>query len=131
MNVEIALKADNEGSKKADPELKIEEPEEKVELKIVEDDKDKPVETVKDDKHTVEVTRAEKRQDAGRGKVPKPKQRTRLQKPPLLPKPRSVPKREITLPVSFSTGTCGPANMEDEEMPSVSDSYDPSRVERV
>uniref|UniRef100_A0A3Q1G0D2 Junctional cadherin 5 associated a n=1 Tax=Acanthochromis polyacanthus TaxID=80966 RepID=A0A3Q1G0D2_9TELE len=131
IDVEIALKADNEGSKEVDAELKMEVPEEEVELKIVEDHKDKPVETVKDDKHTAEASRADKRQNVGRGKLPKPKQRTKLQKPPLLPKPRSVPKREITLPVSFSTGTCGPANMEDEEMPSVSDSYDPSRVERV
>ncbi|CAL8312021.1 unnamed protein product [Merluccius merluccius] len=60
---------------------------------------------------------------------PKPRQRTsRPQKPPLLPKPRSVPKREITLPLSFSTVTSG---LEDEEALSVSDSYDPSRVERV
>uniref|UniRef100_A0A3B4AK98 Uncharacterized protein n=1 Tax=Periophthalmus magnuspinnatus TaxID=409849 RepID=A0A3B4AK98_9GOBI len=37
-------------------------------------------------------------------KPPKPKQRTRLQKPALLPKPRCVPKREISLP-RYSTST--------------------------
>uniref|UniRef100_A0A8D0DG31 Junctional protein associated with coronary artery disease n=3 Tax=Sander lucioperca TaxID=283035 RepID=A0A8D0DG31_SANLU len=131
MNVEIALKAENEGSKKVDSELKSEESEGEVELKIVEDGKEKPLEEVRDGHNTAEISRAEATQDAGREKLPIPKQRTRLQKPPLLPKPRSVPKREIMLPLSFSTGTCGPSNMENEEMLSVSDSYDPSRVERV
>ncbi|XP_034717774.1 uncharacterized protein jcada isoform X2 [Etheostoma cragini] len=131
MHVEIALKAGNEGSKKVDGKLRTDESEGEVELKIVEDGKEKPLKEIKDGHHTVEISRAEATQDAGREKLPKPMQRTRLQKPPLLPKPRSVPKREITLPLSFSTGTCGPSNMEDEEMLSVSDSYDPSRVERV
>ncbi|XP_070784486.1 junctional cadherin 5-associated protein [Enoplosus armatus] len=131
MNVEIALKAEHEGSKEVDAELKTEGPEGEMDLKIVEDDREKPVEKVRDEQSTAEVSRAEATQDAEGEKLPKPKQRTRLQKPPLLPKPRSVPKREITLPLSFSTGTCGPSNMEDEEMLSVSDSYDPSRVERV
>lgn len=52
--------------------------------------------------------------------APKLKQRTQLQKPPLLPKPRSVPKREITLPCSFSTGTLGAANMEDKDTITIS-----------
>lgn len=118
--IEIALTTDNEGSKEIDVELKTEEPEGEVELKIVEDDKEKPLEKVRDGQNADEVSRAESTQDAKGQKLPKPKQRTRLQKPPLLPKPRSVPKREITLPISFSTGTCGPSNMEDEEMLSVS-----------
>ncbi|XP_042255070.1 junctional cadherin 5-associated protein [Thunnus thynnus] len=129
VNVEIALKVEKEGSRE-DVELKTEELDREVELEILEDDKEKPVE-VRDGQNAAEVSRAEATQDAEGEKFPKPKQRTRLQKPPLLPKPRSVPKREITLPLSFSTGTCGPSNMEDEEMLSVSDSYDPSRVERV
>lgn len=118
MNVEIALEAENKGSKDANAELDKEEPVGEVELKIVENP-------------TKEKESGAERRGAEGGRLPKPKQRTRLQKPPLLPKPRSVPKREITLPLSFSTGTCGPSNMEDEEMLSVSDSYDPSRVERV
>lgn len=122
-NVEIALKEENEGSKEVDVELKTEAPEGEVELKIVEDDKEKPVEKMRDGQNTAEVSRAEATQDAKGGKLPKPKQRKKLQKPPLLPKPRSVPKREITLPLSFSTGTCGPSNMEDEEMLSVSGGY--------
>ncbi|XP_054479380.1 uncharacterized protein jcada [Anoplopoma fimbria] len=131
MNVEIALKAGNEEHKEVDVELKTGEPNGEVELKIVEDDKEKPLETVRDEQNEAEVSKGEAAKDAEGKKLPKPKQRTKLKKPPLLPKPRSVPKREITLPLSFSTGTCGPSNMEDEEVLSVSDSYDPSQVERV
>lgn len=119
-NNEIALAADNEGSNKTDVDIKTEETEGEVELKIVEDDKEKHSEKVKDDHNADEGGRAEPTQGTGEKKLPKPKQRTRLPKPPLLPKPRSVPKREITLPLSFSTGTCGPTNMEDEEILSVS-----------
>uniref|UniRef100_A0A4W6C2R6 Junctional cadherin 5 associated a n=1 Tax=Lates calcarifer TaxID=8187 RepID=A0A4W6C2R6_LATCA len=122
INVETALKVDNEGSKQVD--VKLEESEGEVELKIVEDNKEKPLEELRDGENAEEVSRAESTQDAEAEKLPKPKQRTRLQKPPLLPKPRSVPKREITLPLSFSSGTCGPANMEDEEMLSVSGRYE-------
>ncbi|XP_034562518.1 uncharacterized protein jcada [Notolabrus celidotus] len=129
---DVELKTENEGSKEVEIAFKTEEPEKEVELKIVEDDKkEKPLVEVTEEQSTATVSKASTTQGAGRKKAPKPKQRTRLQKPPLLPKPRSVPKREITLPLSFSTGTCGPSNMEDEEMLSVSDSYDPSRVERV
>ncbi|KAK5877262.1 hypothetical protein CesoFtcFv8_024786 [Champsocephalus esox] len=131
MNVEIALKLENEGSEEVHVELQTVEPGEKMELKMVEDCKEKPLEKVRECQNTAEGRRAEATQGTKVKKVPKPKQRTKLQKPPLLPKPRSVPKREITLPVSFSTGTRGPSNMEDEEKHSVSDSYDPSRVERV
>lgn len=117
INVDIAQKAENQGSGEVDVELKAEGV---VQLKIGEDDKEKPVEKVGDGQNTTELSRAEAPQAAVREILPKPKQRTRLQKPPLLPKPRSVPKREITLPLSFSTRTCGPSNMEDEEMLSVS-----------
>ncbi|KAK6292901.1 hypothetical protein J4Q44_G00364020 [Coregonus suidteri] len=49
-----------------------------------------------------------------------------------IPKARSgtVAKREITLPQSFSVSSCGSSTtLEDDEL--LSDSYDPSRVERV
>lgn len=101
----------------------------KLDAGKLEEDKESPL--GKDDHTIVVVGRAEATRHAVGGKMAKAKQRTRLQKPPLLPKPRSVPKREITLPLSFSSGTCGPTNVEDEEMLSASDSYDPSRVERV
>lgn len=120
MNVEIALKAEDEDSKEVDVELKIEESEE-VELKIVEDDNEKPVEKVTNGQNTAEVSPDEVTRGAEGEKFPKPKQRTRLQKPPLLPKPRSVPKREITLPLNFSSGT---SDIEDEEMLSVSGGYE-------
>ncbi|XP_061661724.1 uncharacterized protein jcada [Syngnathoides biaculeatus] len=80
------------------------------------------------DKNEAAEVRSEMTNDVKVEKLPKAKRRTKLQKPPLLPKPRSVPKREITLPLSFSTES---SNMEHEEMLNVTDSYDPSRVERV
>lgn len=61
----------------------------------------------------------------GSAKPPKPKQRTKLQKPALLPKPRCVPKREIRLPAHSST------SMEVQHRSDIPDNYDPSRVERV
>lgn len=117
INAEIALKAEHEESKDIDVELKLEEPE--GETKIVED-KEEALEKTTDEQNAAGVTRAETPREAYGRKLPKPKQRTRLQKPPLLPKPRSVPKREITLPQSFSSGTCGTSDVEDEEMLSVS-----------
>ncbi|XP_068199959.1 junctional cadherin 5-associated protein [Antennarius striatus] len=134
MNVEIALVVENEGCKEV-LELKTKQQDGEVELRIVENDNVKLVEELRGgqntDPDTAELSRSVAMKCFEGEKLPKPKQRTRMQKPPLLPKPRSVPKREITLPLSFSSGTCGPLNMEDEEMLSVSDSYDPSRVERV
>ncbi|KAL1006748.1 hypothetical protein UPYG_G00076350 [Umbra pygmaea] len=57
-------------------------------------------------------------------------------KPPLLPKPVPKPrtgivaKREISLPLGFNVSSCDSfSNLEDDEL--LSDSYDPSRVERV
>lgn len=131
---EIALKVDNEGSKEAAVEIqevRKEQPGGEVELKIMKEDRVKVSAKVKDEQNAAVKSRTKAAKGADGAKAPKPKQRTKLQKPPLLPKPRSVPKREITLPVSFNTGTCGPSNKEEEEMLSVSDSYDPSRVERV
>lgn len=61
----------------------------------------------------------------GTAKPPKPKQRTKLQKPALLPKPRCVPKREIRLPAHNTTST------EVQNKSDIPDNYDPSRVERV
>lgn len=112
---EGAFKSENGRSVKVDVDFKPKEAEGVVQLSLVEDDKEKPVK--KEGKKTSKVHRVE---DADREVVPKPRQRTKLQKPPLLPKPRSVPKREITLPRSISTSTCGPSSMEDEEAPSVS-----------
>lgn len=100
------------------------------ELRITED-VENTSENIKEEASPTIVCRGETTQLAEGLKLPIPKQRTKPQKPPLLPKPRSVPKREITLPLSFSTGTCGTSNVEGEEIISVSDSYDPSRVERV
>lgn len=113
MNAEIALKAENGGSKEVHVEFETEEPGGEMEMKTL-DDKEISVEKVGDGQKTANVSKP------GDGEMlPKPRQRTRLQKPPLLPKPRSVPKREITLPLSFNTGTCSPPNMEKEEMLSV------------
>ncbi|KAF3703400.1 Junctional protein associated with coronary artery disease [Channa argus] len=126
---EIALIAEDDRVKEIDVALKTEEAERMVVLKIVEDEREN--EKVRDGQKTVGVSKAESSQDAEEEKMPKPKERKKLQKPPLLPKPRSVPKREITLPPSFSTGSCGASNMEDEDKIADSDSYDPSRVERV
>lgn len=55
------------------------------------------------------------------GKSLKPRQRNKLQKPPLLPKPRGVLKRETALPLK--TGTCGPANKEEDKKHSISGGY--------
>ncbi|XP_061614566.1 uncharacterized protein jcada [Phyllopteryx taeniolatus] len=119
-NVDITLKAIKEEGRE-DVEVKTDEPDGKVELGVEHNT----------DKHEAAEVRSEMKNDVKIEKLPKAKRRTKLQKPPLLPKPRSVPKREITLPLSFSTESFAPSNMEHEEMLNVSDSYDPSRVERV
>lgn len=123
INVETVVTADHEGSKEVETDVKKEEPEEEVVLKIVEEDNENSKDKVEDELNAAGVSRAETTQDTGGRKLPKPKQRTRLQKPPLLPKPRSVPKREITLPLNYSVGTCGPSDMEDEEMLSISGGF--------
>lgn len=123
MNVEIALNVESEDIKEEYVKLKAEEPEREAEPEITEDSKEKPVANAGAERNTTGVSLAEVTQGADGDMLPKPKQRTKLQKPPLLPKPRSVPKREITLPLSFNTGTCGPAKMEDDEMHSVSGGY--------
>lgn len=115
MKEKPALKSENGASVKVDVDFKSEEAAGVVELSLVEDDKEKPVK--KEGKKSSKVRRVE---DADRETVPKPRQRTKLQKPPLLPKPRSVPKREITLPPSISASTCGPSSLVDEDGRSVS-----------
>lgn len=110
---EIALEANREQSNDSHFELKMEEAE--LELKIVERDTEKPLEVTKEERNTAVASRAETAQNTEARPMPKPKRRTKLQKPPLLPKPRSVPKREITLPTSLSSGTCGHSNAEEEE----------------
>lgn len=64
----------------------------------------------------------------GSAKPPKPKQRMKLQKPALLPKPRCVPKREIRLPGHSSTSS---TSTEAHARSDIPENYDPSRVERV
>lgn len=119
VNVEIALKAKIGGSNDANIAIKAEEAEGEVGMKVMENDEERPVEIVGE--NATEVNRAE----ATDGEMmPKPRRPNRLQKPPLLPKPRSVPKREITLPLSFSTSTCSPSNVEDEEKHCVSGGYE-------
>ncbi|XP_077591866.1 uncharacterized protein jcada isoform X2 [Stigmatopora nigra] len=119
--VDFALKAIKEGETD-DVEVKAEESEGKVKLNKI-DNTDK--------QDAADVSKSQMTNDIKVGKLPKAKVRTKLQKPPLLPKPRSVPKREITLPLSFSPGTFTSSNVEGEEILNVTDSYDPSRVERV
>lgn len=109
-----ALTLDDGGGVEVDVDVKSKE-EKGVELSLGEDDKEKP--TKKEGRKTSKAHRAE---DADRETAPKPRQRTKLQKPPLLPKPRSVPKREITLPTGIGASTCGPSGMEDEDGHSVS-----------
>lgn len=109
----VAIKSEN-GSARGDVDFNSKGAEGVVELSLAEDDKEKP--TKKEGKKTSKVHRVE----ADGEMMPKPRQRTKLQKPPLLPKPRSVPKREITLPLSISTSTCSPSSMENEEVHSVS-----------
>lgn len=113
----VALKADNGQSKEVY--------EGETELKIVEEDSENTLKNVKEEHNAAVFNRVKSTQHAERGKLPIPKQRTRFQKPPLLPKPRSVPKREITLPPSFSSGTCAPTEVDDEEMLSVSGGCEP------
>lgn len=102
------------GSAAADVDFNSKGAEGAAELSRAEDDKEKPMK--KEGKKTSKVRRAE----ADGETMPKPRQRTKLQKPPLLPKPRSVPKREITLPPSISASTCSPSSVENEEAHSVS-----------
>uniref|UniRef100_A0A1A8MV37 KIAA1462 n=1 Tax=Nothobranchius pienaari TaxID=704102 RepID=A0A1A8MV37_9TELE len=117
--VEAVLEANIEEKKKVNAELNTEK--EEMELKIMED----TGKTLKAECNPALMNRCELR-----GNVPIPKQRTRF-KPPLLPKPRSVPKRQIPLPPNDNTKTGGPMGHDGEGTPSLSDSYDPSRVEKV
>uniref|UniRef100_A0A674P080 Junctional cadherin 5 associated a n=1 Tax=Takifugu rubripes TaxID=31033 RepID=A0A674P080_TAKRU len=119
----MAIKSENE-SAKGDVNFKSKGA--VLELSLAEDDKVKPLK--KEEKKTSKVHGVK---GVDREITPKPRQRTKLQKPPLLPKPLSVPKREITLPLRTSMSTCSPSSMDDEEVHSVSDSYDPTRVEQV
>lgn len=83
------------------------------------EDKEQPVR--KEGKKASAAPRAEET-------APKPRQRTKLQKPPLLPKPRSVPKREITLPPAAGAPTCGPSGRVDEDGPSVSGGWTVKKI---
>lgn len=92
-----ASASENRGIAKVEVDFKPEKAEGVVEPSLVEDNKEKPVK--KEGDKTAKVPRV---QEAAGEAVPKPRQRTKLQKPPLLPKPRSVPKREIRLPPGIS-----------------------------
>lgn len=120
INAEIALLVENEGIKEVDVELKVEEAKGEVGPGIVEEKNSVAKAGVK--QKTAGVSPAEVTQGAADGgKLLKPRQRNKLQKPPLLPKPRSVLKRETALP--FNTGTCGPAKKEEDKKHSVSGRY--------
>lgn len=110
----IAL-VDDQGIKDV-AELSIENPR-KVELKVMGC-------LEKEGRETNTATEGENSR-VGPAKPPKPKQRTKLQKPALLPKPRCVPKREIRLPAHSTTST------EVQNRSDIPENYDPSRVERV
>ncbi|KAM9416448.1 uncharacterized protein ACWYII_022978 isoform 1-T2 [Salvelinus alpinus] len=102
------------------------EEEEKTERQVEEEEKEPEVEREE---------RSEKSDKKQQQEV-RPEPVSRSMKPPLLPKPVPMPrsgtvaKREITFPLSFSVSSCGSSTtLEEDEL--LSDSYDPSRVERV
>lgn len=120
INAEIALTVKNEEIKEVDVELKVEEAKGEVGLGIKKEKNSVEKAGVK--QKTTGVSPAEVTQGAADGgKLLKPRQRNKLQKPPLLPKPRSVLKRETALPLK--TGTCGPAKKEDDKKHSISGGY--------
>ncbi|XP_055785276.1 uncharacterized protein LOC129859469 [Salvelinus fontinalis] len=103
------------------------EEEEKTERQVEEEEKEPEVKR--------EEERSEKSDKKQQQEV-RPEPVSRPVKPPLLPKPVPMPrsgtvaKREITFPLSFSVSSCGSSTtLEEDEL--LSDSYDPSRVERV
>lgn len=109
--IEVILTADNgQGKEICEGEIK---------LNILEEDSENTLKNVREERPAAAVNRAELTQHATREKFPVPKQRTRFQKPPLLPKPRSVPKRDITVPPGSSTTTCGPTHLDEKERLSV------------
>lgn len=106
--IEVVLAVDNKQGKEVF--------EEEIKLNILTEDSENTLRNVKEE-HTAAVgERAELTQHAKREKFPIPKKHTRFQKPPLLPKPCSVPKRDMTLPPSSSNRTCGPTDLDDKEM---------------
>lgn len=111
INDMVAIKSENESAK---GDVNFNSKGAVSELSLAEDDKEKPL---KEEKKTSKVPRVE---SVHIEMMPKPRQRTKLQKPPLLPKPLSVPKTEITLPISTSTSTCSPSSMDPEEVHSFS-----------
>ncbi|CAG5895567.1 unnamed protein product, partial [Menidia menidia] len=114
MTVEIELKTGLELNKEVHVELKMEEG--KMEFKIVEEDKENPLDMMNDEHNTIGVNIAATSQYTEGGKLPKPKQHTRFQIPPLHPKPCNVVQSKMVPALSLSTGTCINTVMEDEEM---------------
>ncbi|CDQ71439.1 unnamed protein product [Oncorhynchus mykiss] len=139
--VKIKGKKDEEKEPKTKREEKTREGQEAEKDEVLEpDEKIEGQEVEKDE--VVEPDEKREGQEAERSEKPdvqqevRPEPVSRPMKPPLLPKPipkprsGTVAKREITLPLSFSVSSCGSSpTLEDGEM--LSDSYDPSRVERV
>lgn len=118
VNAEIALIVENEEIRDIEP--KVEKAKGEVGVGIKEGKNSVEKAGVK--QKTTGVSSAEVTQGAADGgKLLKPRQRNKLQKPPLLPKPRSVLKRETPLPLK--TGTCGPAKKEDDKKHSISGGY--------
>lgn len=114
-NAEIALIVKSEEIREVDVEPAMEKAKGEVGVGIKEEKNSVEKTGVK--QKTAEVTQGA----ADGGKLLKPRQRNKLQKPPLLPKPRSVLKRETALPLK--TGTCGPAKKEDDRKHSISGGY--------
>ncbi|XP_071026601.1 uncharacterized protein [Oncorhynchus clarkii lewisi] len=139
--VKIKGKKDEEKEPKTKREEKTREGQEVEKDEVLEpDEKIEGQEVEKDE--VVEPDEKREGQEAERSEKPdvqqevRPEPVSRPMKPPLLPKPipkprsGTVAKREITLPLSFSVSSCGSSpTLEGGEM--LSDSYDPSRVERV
>ncbi|XP_053716341.1 uncharacterized protein jcada [Synchiropus splendidus] len=124
---DVSLDTTNAKETEVSMEIKLD----RSEVKGIEITTDSKIRATDVKTNSTKVRKSEATKDSKGQIMPKAKRRTKLQKPPLLPKPRSVPKREITLPLSFSSGTCDTSHVENDEMPPVSDAYDPSRVERV
>lgn len=136
---ESAAAVESDERKEAD--LKTELSEEEAALRIEEDSDKAPLEPKRADDEGQTVPEGEPKPEEPKTKEgveemeccgPQQQKPCRPRKPPLLPKPRSVAKREITLPLSLSTTPPrGPTTPEGAEQLSGSELYDPSRVERV
>lgn len=138
---ELTIKVEKELKVRIEEEKRgiQEEEEREVQEGEKEPEEDKTERQVEEEEKEPEVKREEERSEKSDEKQQqevRPELVSRPVKPPLLPKPVPMPrsgtvaKREITLPLSFSVSSCGSSTtLEEDEL--LSDSYDPSRVERV